>query len=66
MYTSLFKGLRFFLNRECPRETFEFVIRSFGGEVDGTQRAHLTVTMTVPLLTVLSIVEASKRDASWS
>ena len=29
----LFKGLRFFLNRECPRETFEFVIRSFGGEV---------------------------------
>eukprot|EP00938_MAST-03A_sp_MAST-3A-sp1_P000494 g494.t1 len=33
VYTSLFKGLRFFLNRECPRETFEFVIRSFGGEV---------------------------------
>jgi len=31
--TSLFRGLRFFLNRECPREAFEFLIKSFGGEV---------------------------------
>ena len=29
----LFKGLKFFLNREVPRESLCFVIRSFGGEV---------------------------------
>ncbi|XP_063000342.1 pescadillo homolog isoform X1 [Elgaria multicarinata webbii] len=29
----LFEGLRFFLNREVPRETLAFVIRCFGGEV---------------------------------
>lgn len=30
---TLFKGLKFFLNREVPREPFVFVIRCFGGEV---------------------------------
>jgi len=30
---SLFNGLKFFLNREVPRESLTFVIRSFGGEV---------------------------------
>lgn len=29
----LFDGLKFFLNREVPRESLTFVIRSFGGEV---------------------------------
>lgn len=29
----LFTGLKFFLNREVPRESLTFVIRSFGGEV---------------------------------
>ncbi|CAJ1068816.1 pescadillo [Xyrichtys novacula] len=29
----LFKGLKFFLNREAPRESLAFVIRCFGGEV---------------------------------
>jgi pescadillo protein len=29
----LFEGLKFFLNREVPRESLTFVIRSFGGEV---------------------------------
>ncbi|KAJ0019378.1 hypothetical protein NQD34_006947 [Periophthalmus magnuspinnatus] len=29
----LFEGLKFFLNREVPRESLAFVIRSFGGEV---------------------------------
>lgn len=29
----LFSGLKFFLNREVPRESLTFVIRSFGGEV---------------------------------
>ncbi|XP_013408166.1 pescadillo homolog [Lingula anatina] len=32
-FQNLFKGLKFFLNREVPRETLVFVIRSFGGEV---------------------------------
>ncbi|XP_046365671.1 pescadillo-like [Haliotis rufescens] len=30
---SLFKGCKFFLNREVPRETLTFIIRCFGGEV---------------------------------
>lgn len=30
---NLFKGLKFFLNREVPRETLVFIIRGFGGEV---------------------------------
>lgn len=30
---SLFKGLKFFLNREVPREPLVFIIRCFGGEV---------------------------------
>uniref|UniRef100_A0A6G1SNT5 Pescadillo homolog n=1 Tax=Aceria tosichella TaxID=561515 RepID=A0A6G1SNT5_9ACAR len=29
----LFEGMKFFLNRETPRESLTFVIRSFGGEV---------------------------------
>ncbi|XP_052228720.1 pescadillo homolog isoform X2 [Dreissena polymorpha] len=32
-FQNLFKGLKFFLNREVPRETLVFIIRSFGGEV---------------------------------
>lgn len=32
-FQNLFKGLKFFLNREVPREALVFVIRSFGGEV---------------------------------
>ncbi|CAC5403274.1 PES1 [Mytilus coruscus] len=30
---NLFKGLKFYLSREVPRETLVFLIRSFGGEV---------------------------------
>ncbi|XP_056384626.1 pescadillo homolog [Hyla sarda] len=30
---SLFVGLKFFLNREVPREALAFIIRSFGGQV---------------------------------
>lgn len=30
---NLFKGLKFFINREVPREPLVFVIRSFGGKV---------------------------------
>lgn len=30
---TLFKGFKIFLNREVPRESLVFIIRSFGGEV---------------------------------
>lgn len=30
---TLFKGLKFFLNREVPREPVVFTIRCFGGEI---------------------------------
>lgn len=30
---NLFKGLKFYLNREVPREPLVFIIRCFGGEV---------------------------------
>lgn len=32
-HKSLFQGLKFFLNREVPREALAFIIRSFGGDV---------------------------------
>ncbi|XP_057602328.1 pescadillo homolog isoform X1 [Hippopotamus amphibius kiboko] len=32
-HRKLFEGLKFFLNREVPREALAFVIRSFGGNV---------------------------------
>ncbi|XP_041348851.1 pescadillo homolog [Gigantopelta aegis] len=32
-FQNLFKSLKFFLNREVPRDGLTFVIRSFGGEV---------------------------------
>ncbi|CAB4061990.1 PES1 [Lepeophtheirus salmonis] len=31
--STLFKGLKFYINREVPREALVFMIRSFGGEV---------------------------------
>ena len=33
VYETLFKGRFFFLSREVPRESLEFVIRAFGGSV---------------------------------
>ena len=32
-FERLFSGLVFFLNREVPREMFEFIVCSFGGRV---------------------------------
>lgn len=32
-HKKLFEGLKFFLNREVPREALAFIIRSFGGDV---------------------------------
>lgn len=41
---NLFKGLRFFLNREVPREQFVFAIRSFSGEVSWDKNTALGFT----------------------
>jgi pescadillo protein len=40
----LFKGLKFFLNREVPREQFVFAIKSFSGEVSWDKAAALGAT----------------------
>ncbi|KAL8567297.1 hypothetical protein ACOMHN_023340 [Nucella lapillus] len=36
--TSLFAPCKFFLSREVPRESFTFIIRSFGGQVSWDER----------------------------
>ncbi len=41
---NLFKGFKFFLNREVPREQFVFAIRSFSGEVSWDQKTALGST----------------------
>ena len=32
-FAGLFRGLRLFISRECPRPSLEFIIRSFQGQV---------------------------------
>ena len=34
-YAGLFSGLRFFIGRECPRESLEFVLAAYGAEAVG-------------------------------
>ncbi|OWF44823.1 Pescadillo-like [Mizuhopecten yessoensis] len=43
-FLSLFKGLKFFLNRETPRESLVFVIRAFGGEVSWSKTQAIGAT----------------------
>ncbi|XP_074869281.1 pescadillo homolog isoform X2 [Carettochelys insculpta] len=43
----LFEGLRFFLNREVPREPLAFVIRCFGGEVSWDKSVCIGATYSV-------------------
>ncbi|KAL8180543.1 UNVERIFIED_CONTAM: mRNA-binding ribosome synthesis protein [Gekko kuhli] len=43
----LFQGLRFFLNREVPREPLAFVIRCFGGEVSWDKSVCIGATYDV-------------------
>ncbi|XP_042297735.1 pescadillo homolog [Sceloporus undulatus] len=43
----LFEGLRFFLNREVPREPLAFVIRCFGGEVSWDKSVCIGATYDV-------------------
>ena len=41
---TLFKGLKFFLNREVPREQFVFAIRAFSGDVSWDKSLGLGAT----------------------
>lgn len=43
-HKSLFTGLKFFLNREVPREAIAFVIRSFGGQVSWDSSVYIGAT----------------------
>ncbi|KFB43262.1 hypothetical protein ZHAS_00011043 [Anopheles sinensis] len=41
---TLFKGLKFFLNREVPREPLVFIIRCFGGKVSWDRKMYVGAT----------------------
>ncbi|XP_005869825.1 PREDICTED: pescadillo homolog isoform X2 [Myotis brandtii] len=43
----LFEGLKFFLNREVPREALAFIIRSFGGDVSWDKSLCIGATYDV-------------------
>ncbi|XP_059533016.1 pescadillo homolog [Myotis daubentonii] len=43
----LFEGLRFFLNREVPREALAFIVRSFGGDVSWDKSLCIGATYDV-------------------
>ncbi|XP_012513439.1 PREDICTED: pescadillo homolog isoform X2 [Propithecus coquereli] len=46
-HKKLFEGLKFFLNREVPREALAFIIRSFGGEVSWDKSVCIGATYDV-------------------
>ncbi|XP_048077449.1 pescadillo homolog [Ursus arctos] len=46
-HKKLFEGLKFFLNREVPREALAFVIRSFGGDVSWDRSLCIGATYDV-------------------
>uniref|UniRef100_A0A286XJQ6 Pescadillo homolog n=1 Tax=Cavia porcellus TaxID=10141 RepID=A0A286XJQ6_CAVPO len=52
-HKKLFEGLKFFLNREVPREALTFIIRSFGGDVswDKSLCIGATYDVTDPCIT---------------
>ncbi|XP_015792202.1 pescadillo [Tetranychus urticae] len=43
---NIFKNLKFFLNREVPRESLTFVIRSFGGQVSWDKTSFVGATFS--------------------
>lgn len=43
-HKNLFKGLKFFINREVPREPLVFTIRSFGGKVSWDKNCFVGAT----------------------
>ncbi|XP_049722400.1 pescadillo homolog isoform X1 [Elephas maximus indicus] len=46
-HKKLFEGLKFFLNREVPREALAFIIRSFGGDVSWDKSLCIGATYEV-------------------
>ncbi|NWH74918.1 PESC protein, partial [Piaya cayana] len=51
-HKKLFEGLRFFLNREVPREPLAFVIRCFGGQVSWDKSLCIGATYDVNDLSI--------------
>ncbi|XP_053446096.1 pescadillo homolog isoform X1 [Nycticebus coucang] len=46
-HKKLFEGLKFFLNREVPREALAFIIRSFGGDVSWDKSVCIGATYDI-------------------
>ncbi|XP_026178566.1 pescadillo [Mastacembelus armatus] len=62
----LFEGLRFFLNREVPRESLAFVIRCFGGEVSWDKSVCIGSTYEVTDETIThQIVDRPNTDQQY-
>eukprot|EP01135_Chromosphaera_perkinsii_P003910 Nk52_evm11s262 gene=Nk52_evmTU11s262 len=50
-FQSLFSEMKFFLSREVPKDSLEFVIRSFGGKVSWDNCAGATYDVNDPTIT---------------
>ncbi|GAB1607916.1 pescadillo homolog isoform X2 [Argonauta hians] len=65
-FQNLFKGLKFFLNREVPREYMVFIIRSFGGEVSWSNSGTLGHTFQEDDETIShQIVDRPMKDKTY-
>ncbi|XP_058800305.1 pescadillo homolog [Phymastichus coffea] len=63
---TLFKGLKFYINREVPRESLVFVIRCFGGEVSWDKLLFVGSTFDVNDETITHhIVDRSSMDNQY-
>jgi len=63
---TLFKGLKFFLNREVPREPLVFLIRCFGGEVSWDKLLFVGSTFEETDETIThQIVDRSSMDKQY-
>ncbi|XP_077571037.1 pescadillo homolog [Stigmatopora nigra] len=51
-HKKIFEGLKFFLNREVPRESLAFVIRCFGGQVSWESSVCIGSTYNVTALSI--------------
>nr|XP_046243281.1 pescadillo [Scatophagus argus] len=62
----LFEGLKFFINREVPRESLAFVIRCFGGEVSWDKSVCIGSTYEVTDETIThQVVDRPKIDKQY-
>ncbi|XP_026200010.1 pescadillo [Anabas testudineus] len=65
-HKKIFEGLKFFLNREVPRESLAFVIRCFGGEVSWDKSVGIGSTYEVTEETIThQIVDRPNTDKQY-